>query len=137
MNQLITFDSAELLVAHRVDVSKLPLNEQIYKIFDLAALTLKEEGLTMDDIIFIIAEMVDMRDRPIINEAQKIVWTQPEHFPCRIILQRGGFKAGAGLRLMFTATKALINKSVHPKDRYLPVHLPVALLSGTGFTARA
>ncbi len=106
MNQLITFDSAEILVAHKVDVTNLPLNEQIKKIFELAALTLKEDGLTMHDIIFIIAEMVDMHDRPIINEAQKTVWTQPEHFPCRIILQRGGFKAGAGLRLIFTATKA-------------------------------
>ena len=54
MNQLITFDSAEMLVAHKVDVSALPLKEQIEKIFELAELTLKEEGLTMNDIILII-----------------------------------------------------------------------------------
>ena len=43
MNQLITFDSAEILVAHKVDVTNLPLNEQIKKIFSLR-LTLKETG---------------------------------------------------------------------------------------------
>ncbi|MGI6433231.1 MAG: RidA family protein [Sphaerochaetaceae bacterium] len=106
MNQLIQFDSAEMLVAHEIDVSKLALKEQIEKIFELAALSLQKEGLGMNDIIYIIAEMSDMRDRPILNEAQKVVWTDPKHYPCRIILERGGFKAGAGLRLMFTATKA-------------------------------
>lgn len=106
MNQLITFDSAELLVAHRVDVAALPLERQIETIFDLARRTLGEDGLGMNDVIFVIVEMADMRERPIINEAQKKVWTTPEHYPCRIIIERGGFKAGARIRILFTATKA-------------------------------
>ncbi len=49
--------------------------------------------------------MEDMRERPIINQAQKDVWTDPATYPCRVILQRGGFKGGARLRLMITAAK--------------------------------
>jgi enamine deaminase RidA (YjgF/YER057c/UK114 family) len=84
----------------------LPLAGQLESIFGLAAKTLAEDGLGMNDVIYIIAELVDMHDRPIVNNAQKRIWTSPEHYPCRIILERGGFKAGARVRLLFTATKA-------------------------------
>jgi len=33
------------------------------------------------------------------------IW-KPENYPARIILERGGYKAGARVRLIFTATKA-------------------------------
>lgn len=105
MNQLITFDSSELLEANKSDVSMLSLKGQLEEIFSLAAKTLAEDGLDMDSIIFIIAELCDMKDRPIVNEAQKEIW-KPENYPARIILERGGYKAGARVRLMFTATKA-------------------------------
>ncbi|MDR1520860.1 MAG: hypothetical protein LBU23_12085 [Planctomycetota bacterium] len=106
MNQLICFDSSELLAFHQLDVAGLPLAEQLDAILGLAAKTLAGDGLGMNDVIFIIAELTDMRDRPIVNEAQKRIWTRPECYPCRIILERGGFKAGARVRLLFTATKA-------------------------------
>lgn len=107
LNHLIVFDSAELLTSSKVDVSSLPLERQLAKIFDLAELTLKSEGMTLNDVIYIIAEMTDMRDRPILNEAQKKIWTTPDYYPCRIILERAAtYKAGARAKLSFTATKA-------------------------------
>ena len=105
MNQLIKFDSSELLQANGVDVSALSLKEQLEEIFKLAANTLAEDGLTLDNVIFIIVEVCDMKDRPIVNEVQKAIW-KPENYPARIILERDGYKAGARVRLLFTATKA-------------------------------
>jgi 2-iminobutanoate/2-iminopropanoate deaminase len=103
-HQLITFDSTVLLQANEVDVSALSLKEQLEEIFKLAADTLAKEGLTLDDVILVVVEVSDMKDRPIVNEAQKAVW-KPENYPARIILERGGYKAGAGVRIIFTATK--------------------------------
>jgi len=105
MNQLITFDSSELLEANKLDISTLPLKEQLEEIFRLASKTLEEDGLNLDNVIYVIAEVCDMKDRPIANEVQKGIW-RPERYPARIILERGGYKAGARVRLLFTSTKA-------------------------------
>jgi 2-iminobutanoate/2-iminopropanoate deaminase len=105
LNQLITFDSSELLQANQLDVSALSLQAQLAEIFRLAAQTLAEDGLDLASVILIIVEVCDMKDRPIVNEAQKAIW-KPENYPARIILERGGYKAGARVRLLFTATKA-------------------------------
>ncbi|MDR1069602.1 MAG: RidA family protein [Gracilibacteraceae bacterium] len=105
MNQLITFDSAELLEASHTAMENTDLAEQLKIIFRLAESTLAEDGMDLNNVVFIIAEVADMRDRSVVNEAQKALWT-PEHYPCRIILERGGYKAGAKARLLFTATKA-------------------------------
>lgn len=104
MNQLITFDSSELLRESNTDVSKLSVADQLDVIFKLAAKTLHEDGLDLSNVIFIIAEVEDMRDRPYLNEAQKELWTA-ENYPARIILERGGYKAGARMRLLFSAAK--------------------------------
>lgn len=116
---LVTFDTVDILLGHKVDVSNLPLDKQIEKIFELTELSLKEMGMDMHDIIFVIAEMEDMRDRPIINEGQKKVWTDYNYYPCRIILERRGFKAGAGLRLKMTATK-YPHRQVHSSKGQVP-----------------
>ncbi len=105
MNQLIIFDSSELITEYKVNVAALTLKEQLEEIFRLASKTLAEDGLGLNNVIFLIVEVSDMQDRPIVNEVQKAIWN-PENYPARIILERGGYKAGAGVRLLFTAAKA-------------------------------
>ena len=102
MSGILSFDSSELL--HQSDVASLSLEGQLAEIFKRTRLALDEHGLTMRNIFFIIAEVCDMKDRPILNEAQKAIW-EPQAYPARIIHQRQDFKGGARIRLLFSASK--------------------------------
>ena len=104
MSAVVYLDSSELLRGSKLELAALSTERQLEEIFSSASHELGVYGLSLSNVFFVIADVDDMKERPIVNEAQKAIWA-PKLYPARIILQRKGHKAGARVRLILSATK--------------------------------